>query len=112
MEKEKPTSGIECCSDGEENEESSYYSIFDEHDGVDDDWGTHHGVGQVGDNFKRAVSSFLDNQGVSELPNFLILDFLGQVFFLLNLVDFDVDMCRVGLYHSVKEINKIQQLIN
>lgn len=37
MEKEKPTSGIECCSDGEENEESSYYSIFDEHDGVDDD---------------------------------------------------------------------------
>ena len=62
MEQQEATGEIKTDSDGKQNKEGSYDSVFDEHDGVDDDAGADHGVGDIGDNFEGAICSFFDDE--------------------------------------------------
>lgn len=66
MNEEKSAGCEEGCSDGQQDQKSPNHSIFDEHDRVDNDAGSYHGVGDAGNDFERTVGPGNDSDGFSE----------------------------------------------
>lgn len=59
MQDQQSASEVEGSPDDEQDYQRAQHSILDEDDGKDDDAGADHGVGNRGDDFKRAISSLL-----------------------------------------------------